>query len=201
MPLPCPAIYHSREMKSYREWMTPMHLEVMGSLGGSLESENIVDYYMDPVEVGYGQFIDFSKDFIGRDALAEKIKAPKRKKVTLVWNEDDVAHVMRESLFPKKAAAKFMNLPLAVYSTFQYDEVLRNGRRAGISQYVGYSANAKSMLSLSIVDIDCSEPGTDVVVRWGEPNTRRSTVESNVVYEIRAKVAPAPFYQKLIKKD
>jgi vanillate/3-O-methylgallate O-demethylase len=38
-------------------------------------------------------------------------------------------------------------------------------------------------------------------VRWGEPNTRRSTVEKNEVHEIRAKVAPAPFYQKLIKKD
>src|SRR5260221_6058635 len=53
MPLPCPAIYHSNEMKPYREWMTPMHLEVLGSLGGSFESDNIVDYYIDPVEVGY----------------------------------------------------------------------------------------------------------------------------------------------------
>jgi vanillate/3-O-methylgallate O-demethylase len=57
------------------------------------------------------------------------------------------------------------------------------------------------MLSLSIVDLEFSEPGTELVVRWGEPNTRRSTVERNEVHEIRAKVAPAPFYQKLIKKD
>jgi vanillate/3-O-methylgallate O-demethylase len=201
MPLPCPAIYHSEAMKPYREWMTPMHLEVMGSLGGSFESTNIVDYYMDPVEIGYGQFIDFSKDFIGKEALAQKVKNPKRKKVTLVWNEDDVVQVMRDSIYPGKSPAKFMNLPLAVYSTFQYDAVVKDGKHAGISQYVGYSANATSMLSLSIVDLEFSEPGTELVVRWGEPNTRRSTVERNEVHEIRAKVAPAPFYQKLIKKD
>jgi vanillate/3-O-methylgallate O-demethylase len=151
MPLPCPAIYHSEAMKPYREWMTPMHLEVMGSLGGSFESTNIVDYYMDPVEIGYGQFIDFSKDFIGKEALAQKIKNPKRKKVTLVWNENDVMQVMRDSIYPGESPAKFMNLPLAVYSTFQYDSVVKDGKHVGISQYVGYSANARSMLSLSIV--------------------------------------------------
>jgi vanillate/3-O-methylgallate O-demethylase len=201
MPLPCPAIYHSEEMRPYREWMTPMHLEVLGSLGGSLESDNIVDYYMDPIEIGYGQFIDFNKDFIGKDALAQKIKQPKRKKVTLVWNEDDVTQLMRASLYPTDGrAGKFMNMPLAVYSTFQYDEVTKGGKRAGISQYVGYSSNAKAMLSLSIVNLEYSEPGTEVTVRWGEPNTRRPTVEKNVVHEIRAKVAPAPFFQKLIKE-
>ena len=200
MPLPCPAIYHSEEMRPYREWMTPMHLEVLGSLGGSLESDNIEDYYMDPVEVGYGQFIDFNKDFIGKEALARKIKNPKRKKVTLVWNEDDVADAMRQSLYSGGGTpTKFMNLPLSVYATFQYDEVIKGGKRAGISQYVGYSANAKSMLSLSLVNIEHSEPGTEVVVRWGEPNTRRPTVENNVVHEIRAKVAPIPFFQKRIK--
>jgi vanillate/3-O-methylgallate O-demethylase len=201
MPLPCPAIYHSEDMKPYREWMTPIHLEVLGSLGGSLKSDNIVDYYMDPVEVGYGPLIDFGRDFIGRDALVEKIKNPKRKKVTLVWNENDVAEVMQSSLFAKKAPAKFMSLPLAVYATFQYDEVLKGGRRAGISQYVGYSANAESVLSLSLVDMEHSEPGTEVTVRWGEPNSRRPTVEANEVREVRAKVATAPYFQKTIKKD
>jgi vanillate/3-O-methylgallate O-demethylase len=199
MPLPCPAIYHSKEMKPYREWMTPMHLEVLGSLGGSFESDNIVDYYMDPVEVGYGQFIDFSKDFIGKEALAQKMRNPRRKKVTLVWNEEDVMGVMRHSLYINGSASKFMNMPLAVYSTFQYDEVLKGGKAAGISQYVGFSANAQAMLSLSLVNVEFSEPGTEVIVRWGEPNTQRPTVERNAVHEIRAKVAQVPFFRKLIK--
>jgi vanillate/3-O-methylgallate O-demethylase len=79
--------------------------------------------------------------------------------------------------------------------------VLKNGQRAGISQTVGFSANAKSMLSLSLVNIEYSEPGTDVTVRWGEPDSHRPIVEKNEIHEIRAKVAPAPFYQKTIKGD
>src|SRR5882724_12654685 len=201
MPLPCPAIYHSEEMKPYREWMTPMHLEVMGSLGGSLVSDSIVDYYMDPVEVGYGPLVDFNRDFIGRDALAEKIKNPKRKKVTLVWNESDVMDVIRSSLFAGHSKSKYINMPLGGYSTFQCDEVIKNGQRAGMSQCVGFSANAKAMLSLSLVNVEYGEPGTEVTVRWGEPNSRRPTVKKNDVHEIRAKVAPAPFYQKTIKND
>lgn len=201
MPLPCPAIYHSEEMKPYREWMTPMHLEVMGSLGGSLLSDSIVDYYMDPIEVGYGPLVDFNRDFIGRDALAEKIKNPKRKKVTLVWNESDVMDVIRSSLFGGRNKSKYINMPLGGYSTFQCDEVIKNGQRAGMSQCVGFSANAKAMLSLSLINVEYSEPGTEVTVRWGEPNSRRPTVEINDVHEIRAKVAPAPFYQKTIKSN
>ena len=50
MPLPVPAVYHSAEMKPFREWLTPPHIEVLGSMGGSLYSDNIVDYYMDPIE-------------------------------------------------------------------------------------------------------------------------------------------------------
>jgi vanillate/3-O-methylgallate O-demethylase len=197
MPLPCPAIYHSSEMKPYREWMTPLHMEVMGSVGGSLLSDDIVDYYMDPIEVGYGPLIDFNQDFIGREALAQKIKNPRRKKVTLVWNANDVLDVMRSSLFEGKS--KVINLPLAVYSTFQFDEVTKNGVRVGISQYSGFSANARAMLSVSLVNVEYSEPGTEVVVRWGEPDSLRPTVEANSIREIRATVAPAPFYQKTIK--
>jgi len=198
-PLPCPAIYHSKEMRAYREWMTPMNLEVLGSLGGSLVSDNIVDYYMDPIEVGYGPLVDFDHDFIGRGALAEKIKNQRRKKVTLVWNQGDVTDVFRSSLFAEDSKGKFMNMPLSVYSTFQCDEVTKNGKRAGISQSVGFSQNAKSMLSLSLVNVEHCEPGTEVTVRWGEPNSSRPTVENNYIHEIRAKVAPAPFYQKTIK--
>ena len=201
MATPLPGIYHSEEMKPFREWLTPNHRAVLASLGGSLESDDIRDYYMDPVEVGYGPFIDFDEDFIGRDALAKKIENPKRKKVTLIWNQDDIMEVVRASLFKSDKPARFLKMPLSIYATFQCDEVVKNGRRAGVSQYAGFSANAQQMLSLSLVNIEHSEPGTEVTVRWGEPNSRRPTVEKHVVRDIRAKVAPAPYFQKKIKKD
>ncbi len=199
--MPCPAIYHSPEMKPYREWLTPRNLPAIGSLGGSFDSENIVDYYMDPVEVGYGRFLDLEGDCIGRDALVEKFKHQKRKKVTLVLNRDDVMQAMRSSLEGGDNAAKFMSLPLAMYSTWQMDEVTKNGRHAGLSAYVGFSANANEMLSIAVVDVDQSAVGTNVVLRWGEANTRRLTVEKNKIVEIRAKVAPIPYFEKTIKVD
>lgn len=201
MATPLPGIYDGDAMKPFREWLSPNHRPALASLGGSLESDDIRDYYMDPIEVGYGPFIDFDEDFIGRDALAEKINNPRRKKVTLVWNQGDVMEAMRASLFERENPARFIKMPLSIYATYQCDEVTKDGRRTGVSQYAGISANARQMLSLSLVGVEHSEPGTEVVLRWGEPNSRRITVEDNVVHEIRATVAPAPYFQKNIKKD
>jgi glycine cleavage system aminomethyltransferase T len=201
MATPLPAIYDSPSLRPFREWLRPDSRPALASLGGSLESDDIRDYYMSPVELGYGPFVDFDEDFIGRDALAEKIKTPRRKKVTLVWKQDDVMDVMRASLFERDDPARFIKLPLSIYATYQCDEIVKDGRRTGVSQYAGASANAREMLSLALVDIENSEPGTEVTLRWGEPNSRRSTVEHNVAYDIRATVAPAPYFQKTIKKE
>ena len=38
----------------------------------------------------------------------------------------------------------------------------------GVSTFSGYSSNESSMLSLAMVDIDQSEPGTEVTLVWGE---------------------------------
>ena len=46
--------------------------EATNALAGSFVSDNIEDYYLNPWELGYGRFVKFDHDFIGRDAL-EKI--------------------------------------------------------------------------------------------------------------------------------
>jgi glycine cleavage system aminomethyltransferase T len=53
-------------------------------------SANIEDYYLTPHELGYGSIVKFDHDFVGRAAL-EAMPAPRREKVTFVWNGDDVA--------------------------------------------------------------------------------------------------------------
>jgi glycine cleavage system aminomethyltransferase T len=199
MPMPLPAVYHGEAMKPYRQWLTTSHLETVGSLGGSFISDNIVDYYVDPVEVGYAPLIDFNHDFIGREALQQKARNPKRKKVTLVWNNDDVVDVLRSALFPSGTPGKYINTPYSMYATFESDAVLKDGKPAGISQWSAYSANAQSYISLAVVDIAHSAPGTEVTLLWGEPNSSRRTVEQHELRKIRAKVAPAPLFEKIIK--
>jgi glycine cleavage system aminomethyltransferase T len=53
-------------MKAYRQWLPATSYEGTGSLGGSFCSKNIEDYYMTPFELGYGPFVKFDHDFIGR---------------------------------------------------------------------------------------------------------------------------------------
>jgi vanillate/3-O-methylgallate O-demethylase len=200
MPMPLPAIYHSAEMKPYREWLNGYFLETIGSLGGSLISDDITDYYVDPVEVGYKNLIDFNRDFIGRDALVEKVENQRRTKVTLEWNDEDALAVARDSLFPKQQVpAKALGLPLSMYATFESDAVVKGGEVVGVSQWPSYSANAEHFISLGLVDLDQAEPGNEVTLLWGEPDSRRATVERHEVREIRAKVAPAPYFDKVIK--
>jgi syringate O-demethylase len=53
------------------------------------------------------------------------------------------------------------------------------------------------MVSLAMVDVAHSEPGTEVSVIWGEEKggSTKPTVERHVQVEIRAVVAPAPISQ------
>src|SRR5258708_38598536 len=73
-------------MKAYRQWLGPKSYEVMASLGGSFYSKDITDYYLTPYDLGYGPFVKFDHDFVGRAALEQMAANPRRKKVTLVWN-------------------------------------------------------------------------------------------------------------------
>jgi vanillate/3-O-methylgallate O-demethylase len=200
MPMPLPAIYHGDEMRPYREWLTTNHLETIGSLGGSFVSDRIEDYYVDPIEVGYGNVVDWNRDFIGRDGLERKRDSQRRVKRSLLWNEDDVMEIIRSSLFaPEGQGGKFIAVPSPMHATFEADSVLLGGELVGLSNWSAYSPNAGSFLSLAIIDLDYAEPGTEVTLLWGEPNSLRPSVEKHQLREIRATVAPAPYFEKVIK--
>src|SRR5438552_1994930 len=194
IPSPLPAIYVGEEMKAYRQWLKGTSYEAMASLGGSFYSDKITDYYLTPYDLGYGPFVKFDHDFVGRAALEKMADHPKRKKVTLVWNGDDIARAGR-SLFNAGDIAKYIDLPLANYSTLPFDKVLKGGKTVGLSTYTGYTYNERAMISLAVIDIEHSELGTELMVVWGEEGrgSLKPTVERHVQAEIRATVAPVPY--------
>jgi vanillate/3-O-methylgallate O-demethylase len=194
IPCPLPAVFTGDDMKAYREWLPSTGYEGTGSLGGSYYADDIADYYLTPYELGYGSFVKFDHDFVGRDALARLADEPSRKKVTLAWNGDDVAAAMR-TMFRKGDRAKYIDLPLSNYSTWPNDKVLKDGKMVGVSTFSGYSSNESSMLSLAMVDPEVSEPGTEVTLVWGEEGggSAKPVVERHVQTEIRATVSPAPY--------
>ena len=198
IPSPLPAVYTAPELKRYREWLKPTSYEAMASLGGSFTSANIDDYYLTPWDLGYGSIVKFDHDFIGRAALERMATTKQRKKVTFVWNGDDLARAASAPFVGGPGnLPKYIDLPLANYATLPFDKVLKDGRTVGLSTYTAYTWNERAMLSLGCISEEFSEPGTEVDLVWGEEDggTAKPTVERHTQITIRATVAPAPFSQ------
>jgi len=193
IPCPLPAVFTGEKMKAYRQWLPANGYEATGSLGGSFYSDDITNYYLTPHDLGYWPFVNFDHDFVGKEALQKMADKPKRKKVTLAWNGEDVARAMG-TLFRKGDAVKYIDLPLSNYATWPYDKVLKNGKIVGISTFSGYSYNERSMLSLAMVDVGI-EIGAEVTLVWGEEGggSSKPVVERHVQAEIRAIVSPCPY--------
>ena len=86
--------------------------------------------------------------------------------MTLLWNAEDVAAVVRSQLEPG-IPAKFLDFPKARYGLFQMDEVRQGDRLVGISTDAGYVAYDQLYMSLATLDVDVPE-GAEVEVVWGE---------------------------------
>ena len=187
-------------MKTYREWLPATSYEATGSLGGSFESDAIEDYYLSPYALGYGPFVKFDHDFIGREALERMAGQPQRKKVTFAWEAEDILRAWT-SMFDPGDPCKYIDLPLSNYSSASYDAVLNGGKAVGFSMFTGYSYNERMMLSLGVVDPEV-QIGDEVIILWGESDggTRKPTVERHKQIEIRATVSPAP-YSKVVRES
>ncbi len=194
IPSPLPAIYTGEALKPYREWLGANSYEGKCSIGGSYVPDSIEGYYLTPWDLGYGPFVKFDHDFIGRNALEKLAEQPKRRKVTLALDNADVMRVM-SSMLTAGDRAKALELPSAVYAMHPYDSVLKDGKQIGISTWIGYTANGGKFLTLAMLDEAFAEPGTEVSLLWGEPNggTSKPTVERHVQVEIKALVAPVPY--------
>ena len=195
IPDPLPAVYTDEALRPYREWLPADGVEAQNAIAGSFVSDDIADYYLTPWELGYGTFIKYDHDFIGRDALEKMDVAAQRKKVTLAWNDDDLAEILGSILKRDGLGYKYFDPPLANYGYFNFDSVLDEaGSLVGLSMWTGFSANENKALSLGTVDPGI-EIGTEVKVLWGEPDggSRKATVERHRQFEVRAIVSPTPY--------
>ena len=194
IPSPLPAVYTGQKMQTYREWLPANGYEGTGSIGGSFVSDNIEAYYMTPYELGYGPFVKFDHEFIGREALEKKAKDTHRKKVTFEWNGADVAKIQASLLVPGDEHYKFFDLPLANYASSSYDKIIMGGKTVGFSMFAGYSYNERTAISLGVVDANITT-GDVLTLVWGEENggTNKPPVERHKQLEVQVKVSPVPY--------
>ncbi|MFL6599843.1 MAG: aminomethyl transferase family protein [Steroidobacteraceae bacterium] len=194
IPSPLPAVYTGEAMKKYREWLPANGYEGTGSIGGSFVSSNIEDYYLTPYALGYGPFVKFDHEFIGREALQKHAQQPQRKKVTFAWNAEDLLKVFASLLEPGGENYKYFDFPNSNYASSSYDSVMMGGKVVGYSMFGGYSYNERTALSLGVVDQNI-EIGDVLTLLWGEENggTRKTTVEPHKQLEVRVRVSPTPY--------
>jgi glycine cleavage system aminomethyltransferase T len=157
-----PAIYTGDATRAYREWLVAEGYESNASIGGSFPTGDLTECYLTPFDIGYGFMVKFDHEFCGREALEDVAKSPKRKKIRLVWNSDDTTSI-HASMYGTGERCKYMEMPVANYSTFQMDEVMVDGRRVGISFYPSYSVESRAWISLAVVDEAFAQPGRELI--------------------------------------
>jgi syringate O-demethylase len=196
IPSPLPAVYTGAELEAYREWLPAAGYEGSASVGGSFHPSDIADYYFTPWDLGYGHYVTFDHEFVGREALEDLAGGEHRRKVTLALDDEDVTRAIG-TMFRRDGRAKFIDWPSAVYSMHPYDAVLDAGELVGVSTWIGYSANEGTMLTLAVVDAAHAAPGTEVTLLWGEDGggSAKPTVEPHEQVEIRAVVSPVPYVE------
>jgi vanillate/3-O-methylgallate O-demethylase len=177
---PLPGIYEGRADAGFRSFTKVFSYEGMMALQGSYFSANISDYYVNPYELGYGRSINLDHEFTGRDALAARKGDVRRKKVTLVWNEDDVNRVF--------------GADRDIVRSYTKDRVLLSDATVGMSEYAASSARENTIHSIARVDVAHSAPGTDVELHWGQHPGLADPGFSDF-QTIRATVQPAPYHE------
>ncbi|MFT4307564.1 MAG: aminomethyl transferase family protein, partial [Microbacterium sp.] len=151
--------------------------------------------YLTPWELGYGSFVKFDHDFIGRDALEKIDPATQRRKVTLAWDDGDLTRILASVLEREGPGYQFFDLPNANYGSSNYDAVIdADDQVVGLSLFTGVTANERRGLSLATVDADVPI-GAEVRVVWGEPDggSGKTTVEPHEQIAVRAVVSPVPY--------
>jgi glycine cleavage system aminomethyltransferase T len=157
------------------QWWSFVWSNLRGSMGQDLSLR-----YRNPVELGWGKMIKLDHDFVGRAALGKELAAPRRAMVTLVWNEADILDVHASQYRPGEPYLPLDSPNDAPGTGLWADQVLRNGKRVGISSGRAYSYNYRRMLSLCSIDVEHAALGNEVDIVWGEPGKRQKHIRATV---------------------
>ncbi|GLZ06116.1 glycine cleavage system protein T [Actinomadura sp. NBRC 104412] len=180
IPSPIPGIYTDPELLDYRNWLPLFGIEGKRPLNGSFFSENIEDYYCSPYELGYGRSISFNHDFIGRAALEKAKDEHRRTKVTLVLDPEDMRKVIGEEM--------------GYHLTYARHRVEAGSSLVGLTHQTATIDGTGTLLSLTLIDKQYAEPGTEVTVVWGEHPGPGTSPDADLGFpRVRATVQPAPF--------
>ena len=154
---------------------------------GSYEPKDWSDFYVSPVEMGATRRIDFSHDFIGKEALEKEAADPKRTFVTLEWNKEDVIDVYASMFADGEPHERldtphydYMEIPRDPRLPIEASKVLVDGEEVAFTTARTYMYSFRRMVSNCLIPIEYSEPGTQVTIIWGEPGHPQKEIRGTV---------------------
>ena len=148
-------------------------------------SDNPAELYRNPLEFGWDNMIDFSHDFLGKEALL-KIKSDGNYKrlVSLEWNAEDIMDVISSYFRKDDEPYKMIDFPYPKGRIV--DSVTdQEGNVIGAAMGAVYTLYYKQMISLAVINPEYTKIGTDVTVIWGDIGGKQK--------KIKAKVARYPY--------
>ncbi|MGO1543447.1 MAG: hypothetical protein ACTHXA_03810 [Gulosibacter sp.] len=146
---------------------------------GSFDGDDPSAWFRSPIQLGWARNIKFDHEFYGREALEAEMENPKRGIVTLVWNLDDVKEV-NDSLYHDEVPYDFMDFPRAQWFAMYTSSVVVGDKEIGSTTSRGFSFYFRKVLSHGVIDLEYTEPGTEVEVIWGDPGHRQKRIRATV---------------------
>lgn len=190
-----PAIYEAPELDAFRDWLTDDSFAAHLSLGGSYVSDRIEDYYSTPWDLGYGGFVKFDHDFIGREALERRQNEPHRRKGWVLWDREHVGRIFTSMYEQGDQRYKYLEMPAGWYAGSQFDRLDKDGELIGAVTTTVYSSNVRGWISLGMIDESAHRVGDRIELVWGEPSGRSTigVVEDHTQTRVGATIIDRPF--------
>lgn len=138
-------------------------------------------------EVNWLWMAKLDHDFIGRAAVEAEMANPTRTIVSLIWNPEDLVDIYR-SLWEDGEPYKYMEFPSAEQQPaggHQDYVVDAEGNVVGWSSVPIYSSWYRKTISPCAINLSSAEPGTELIVKWGDFGGR--------IKDVRVTVAKYPF--------
>ena len=115
IPSPLPAIYTGDEPEGVSRVAARHWLRSQCVARRQLRLDNIEDYYVTPWDLGYGGFMKFDHDFIGREALEKMAKAAiarrSRSRSTTTTSRDHRQRSSRSAIAPSSSTSRRRSIP------------------------------------------------------------------------------------------
>ena len=184
------------EDRAFMDSLPEAYSSIMTNLHGSAGSDP-AKRFANPVEVNWGHMITFDHEFTGSAALKDAMAAPRRKTVTLEWNEADVLDIYASQFRPGDDAEFMDFIANPVWQGFMAatfcDDVMVGHDLIGMSSGRMFSHYHRKMISLAVIDVKAADIGNEVDVIWGKPGTNQK--------RIRARVARMPYIDRPFNND